>query len=56
MENSESNTDNGKRLIDFLVSALNGDDYEEAHRIKEEIIATGDQELIDIANYLFKVV
>ena len=54
MENSESNTDSGKRLIDFLVSALNGEDYE--HRIKEEIIATGDQELIDIANYLFKVV
>ena len=56
MENSESNTDSGKRLIDFLVSALNGDDYEEAHHIKEKIMATGDQGLIDIANYLFKVV
>lgn len=48
--------DNKQRLIDFLVSALNGEDYEEANRIKKEIIATGDQELIDIANYLFKVV
>lgn len=56
MENSESNTGSGKRLIDFLVSALNGEDYEEANRIKGEIIATGDQELIDLANYLFKVV
>ena len=55
MENSESNMGSDKRLIDFLVSALNGEDYEEAHRIKEEIIATEDQELIDIANYLFKV-
>jgi hypothetical protein len=35
-----------KNLIRDLISALNGDEYEEARRITEQIIATGDEELI----------
>lgn len=35
-----------KNLIRDLISALNGDGYEEARRITEQIIATGDEELI----------
>ena len=32
-----------KNLIRDLISALNGDEYEEARRITEQIIATGEE-------------
>ena len=46
----------GKRnLISDLISALNGDAYEDATIITEQIKATGNTELIKQANYLNSV-
>lgn len=46
IENQIENVMETKNLIRDLISALNGDEYEEARRITEQIIATGDEELI----------
>ena len=46
----------GKRnLISDLISALNGDAYEEAASITEQIKATGNMEQIKQADYLNSV-
>lgn len=46
----------GKRnLISDLILALNGDAYEDAAIITEQIKATGDAELIKQADYLNSV-
>ena len=46
----------GKRnLIAELISALNGDAYEDAASITEQIKATGNAELIKQADYLNSV-
>ena len=46
----------GKRnLISDLISAINGDAYEDAAIITEQIKATGNAELIKQANYLNSV-
>lgn len=46
----------GKRnLISELISALNGEAYEEAASITEQIKATGNTELIKQADYLNSV-
>lgn len=46
----------GKRnLISDLISALNGNAYEDAAIITEQIKATGDAELIKQADYLNSV-
>lgn len=44
-----------KNLIRELVSALNGDEYEVAKSITEQINATGDEELIKEAEYINSV-
>lgn len=44
-----------RNLISELCSALNGDAYEEAKSITEQIVATGDEELIKEAEYLNSV-
>lgn len=41
-----------RNLIRELIVALNGDAYEEAKSITEQIRATGDEELIKQAEYL----
>lgn len=41
-----------RNLISELILALNGDAYEEAKSITEQIIATGDEELIKQAEYI----
>ena len=42
-------------LISELISALNGEAYEEAKAITEQIYATGDEKLISHAEYLNSV-
>lgn len=42
-------------LISELISALNGEEYEEAKSITEQINATGDEELIKKAEYINSV-
>ena len=44
-----------ENLIRNLISALNGEAYEEAKAITDQIIATGDEELIKQAEYLNSV-
>lgn len=44
-----------RNLISELISALNGEAYEEAKSITEQIIATLDEELIKQAEYLNSV-
>lgn len=44
-----------KNLIRNLISALNGEAYEEAKFITEQIMATGDEELIKQAEFLNSV-
>lgn len=44
-----------RNLIRELISALNGDEYEEAKSITEQIKATGDEELIKQAEFLNSV-
>ena len=44
-----------RNLISELIMALNGDDYEEAKSITEQIAATGDEELVKYAEYLNSV-
>lgn len=45
-------TEQKQRLISDLISALNGDDYEAAKEITDQIKATGDKELIEEADYI----
>lgn len=42
-------------MISELISALNGEEYEEAKIITEQIIATGNEELIKQAEYINSV-
>lgn len=44
-----------RNLIRELISSLNGDEYEEAKSITEQINATGDEELIKQAEYINSV-
>lgn len=44
-----------ENLIRNLISALNGEAYEEAKAITDQIIATGDEELIKQAEYINSV-
>ena len=44
-----------RNLIRELISALNGDAYEEAKSITEQIRATGDEEVIKQAEFLNSV-
>ena len=56
VNNLKSKTMEGKRnLISDLISALNGDAYEDAAIITEQIKATGNTELIKQADYLNSV-
>ena len=52
MTHKEKNMEN---LIRNLISALNGEAYEEAKVITDQIIATGDEELIKQAEYINSV-
>lgn len=52
MTHKEKNMEN---LIRNLISALNGEAYEEAKSITEQIIATLDEELIKQAEYINSV-
>lgn len=41
------------KLIDALISALNGDDWQDANAIYNKIIETGDIDLIVTADEIF---
>lgn len=44
-----------EELVRFTISALNGDDYEEAAIAKEEALRRGDAELTKQIEYLWSV-
>ena len=45
----------GQSLIRDLIAALNGDDYEAANEIVDQIRTTDNKELIEQADYLLNI-
>lgn len=45
-----------RNLLDEFAMALNGDDWVDARSIYDEIVATGDSEMIEKADKMYRVI
>lgn len=45
-----------QKAVRNTISALNGETYDEANKIKEDVLKSGDKELIETIEYIWSII